>query len=122
MLYFQKVQDYQSRSSEQRIMPKTWKCIELKIDLRELQRNSSDLLKARDSILVPSKSKGYILGVVETRRRQIKGGFFSYGEIENLVEDCPNNKKLKDKKNRGWGKYLITVKTWDDSSSEDKAQ
>jgi hypothetical protein len=56
------------------------------------------------------------------RRRQRKKGCSSCGKKGHFVEDCPNKPTPKTKKKACKAKALTTIKTWDDSSSEDEAQ
>jgi hypothetical protein len=55
------------------------------------------------------------------RRRQRKKGCSSCGKKGHFVEDCPNKPTPKTKKKACKAKALTTIKTWDDSSSEDEA-
>jgi hypothetical protein len=59
----------------------------------------------------------------DQRRTQRKKGYFCCGEIRQFVEDCPNKPKPKDikKARRVRRQGLTTIKTWDDSSSEEEA-
>jgi hypothetical protein len=56
------------------------------------------------------------------RKEQTKKGCFRCSKKRHFVEDCPNNTTSKDKKKKCKTKYLLTIKTWDDSSSEDEFQ
>ena len=51
------------------------------------------------------------------RRRQRKKGCFCCSEIGNIMEDCPNKPKPKDKKKGRREKVQshTTIKTWDDT-------
>jgi hypothetical protein len=51
------------------------------------------------------------------RKKQRKRGFLSCGKKGHLRDNCPN--MVEPTKRRSKGKALISVKTWDDSSSED---
>jgi hypothetical protein len=55
------------------------------------------------------------------RRRQRKKGCSSCSKKGHFVEDCPNKPTPKTKKKACKAKALTTIKTWDDSSSEDEA-
>jgi hypothetical protein len=52
------------------------------------------------------------------RKRQRKRGCFAYGEKGHFRDNCPT--MAEPKKERSKGKALTSVKTWDDSSSEDE--
>jgi FtsZ-binding cell division protein ZapB len=52
------------------------------------------------------------------RKKQRKRGCFACGEKGHLRDNCPTMAELK--KERSKDKVLTSVKTWDDSSSEDK--
>jgi hypothetical protein len=52
------------------------------------------------------------------RKRQRKRGCFACGEKGHFRDNCPT--MAKPKKERSKGKALTSVKTWDDSSSEDE--
>jgi hypothetical protein len=52
------------------------------------------------------------------RKKQRKRGCFECGEKGHFWDNCPN--LAKPKKRTGKGKALTSVKTWDDSSSEDE--
>lgn len=64
----------------------------------------------------------------DQRKRQRKIECFGCGKIGHFVEDCPNKPKPKpkpkpkDKKKerRGKGQALTTIKTWDNTSSEEE--
>ncbi|XP_066333144.1 uncharacterized protein [Miscanthus floridulus] len=59
------------------------------------------------------------------RREQRKKGCYGCGKRGHFVEDCPTNKPTpKDKKmvRKAKRQSLTSIKTWDDSSSEDEAQ
>jgi hypothetical protein len=50
------------------------------------------------------------------RKKQRKRGCFACGEKGHFRDNCPN---MVEPKKRSKGKVLTSVKTWDDSSSED---
>jgi hypothetical protein len=52
------------------------------------------------------------------RKNQIKRGCFTYGEKGHFRDNCPN--MVEPTKGRSKGKTITSVKTWDDSSSEDE--
>jgi hypothetical protein len=52
------------------------------------------------------------------RKKQRKKGCFACGEKGHFRDNCPN--MAKPKKERSKGKALTSVRTWDDSSSEDE--
>jgi hypothetical protein len=52
------------------------------------------------------------------RKKQRKRGCFACGEKGHFRDNCPN--MAKPKKERSKGKALTSVRTWDDSSSEDE--
>jgi hypothetical protein len=52
------------------------------------------------------------------RKQQRKRGYFAYGEKGHIRDNCPT--MAEPKKERSKGKVLTSVKTWDDSSSEDE--
>jgi hypothetical protein len=52
------------------------------------------------------------------RKTQRKRGCFTCGEKGHFKHNCPN--MAEPKKGRSKGKALTSVKTWDDSSSEDE--
>jgi hypothetical protein len=52
------------------------------------------------------------------RKKQRKRGCFACGEKGHFRDNCPN--MAEPKKGRSKGKALTSVKTWDDSSSEDE--
>jgi hypothetical protein len=52
------------------------------------------------------------------RKKQIKRGCFACGEKGHFRDSCPN--MAEPKKGRSKSKALTSVKTWDDSSSEDE--
>ena len=56
------------------------------------------------------------------QRRQRKRGCFGCGEIRHFVEDCSNRPKPTNKKKgrREKCQALKTIKTWDDTSSEEE--
>jgi hypothetical protein len=54
------------------------------------------------------------------RKKQRKRGCFTCGEKGHFRDNCPN--MAEPKKGRSKGKALTSVKTWDDSSSEDEPQ
>jgi hypothetical protein len=52
------------------------------------------------------------------RKKQRKRGCFAYGKKGHFRDSCPN--MAEPIKGRSKGKTLTSVKTWDDSSSEDE--
>jgi hypothetical protein len=52
------------------------------------------------------------------RKKQRKRGCFTCGEMGHFRDSCPT--MVEPKKERSKGKALTSVKTWDDSSSEDE--
>jgi hypothetical protein len=52
------------------------------------------------------------------RKKQRKRGCFTFGEKGHFKDNCPT--MAEPKKGRSKGKALTSVKTWDDSSSEDE--
>jgi hypothetical protein len=58
------------------------------------------------------------------KREQRKKGCYGYGKKVHFVEDCLNKPtpKAKKKARKAKGQALTTIKTWEDSSSEDEAQ
>jgi hypothetical protein len=52
------------------------------------------------------------------RKKQRKRGCFVCGEKGHFRDSCPT--MVEHKKGRGKGKALTSVKTWDDSSSEEE--
>jgi hypothetical protein len=52
------------------------------------------------------------------RKKKRKGGCFACGEKGHFRDSCPT--MVEPKKERSKGKALTSVKTWDDSSSEDE--
>jgi hypothetical protein len=52
------------------------------------------------------------------RKKQRKRGCFACGEKGHFRDSCPT--MVEPKKERSKGKALTSVKTWDDSSSEDE--
>jgi hypothetical protein len=52
------------------------------------------------------------------REKQRKRGCFTCGEMGNFRDNCPT--MVEPKKERSKGKALTSVRTWDDSSSEDE--
>jgi hypothetical protein len=51
-------------------------------------------------------------------KKQRKRGCFTYGEKGHFGDSCPNI--VEPTKERNKGKTLTSIKTWDDSSSEDE--
>jgi hypothetical protein len=51
-------------------------------------------------------------------KKQRNRGYFAYGEKGHFRDSCPT--MVEPKKGRSKGKALTSVKTWDDSSSEDE--
>jgi hypothetical protein len=51
-------------------------------------------------------------------KKQRKKGCFACGEKGHFMDNCPN--MVEPIKGRSKGKALTSVKTWDDSSSEDE--
>jgi hypothetical protein len=60
----------------------------------------------------------------QSKKRTKKKGGYGCDEKGHFVEVCPNKPTPKTKKKAGKAKHqaLTTIKTWDDSSSEDEAQ
>jgi hypothetical protein len=52
------------------------------------------------------------------RKKKIKRGCFTCGEKGHFRDNCPT--MVKPRKESSKGKALTSVKTWDDSSSEDE--
>jgi hypothetical protein len=71
---------------------------------------------------VPIQIQDYIF--TNQRREQRKKGCYGCSEKGHFVEVCPSKPTPKTKKKARKAKHqaLTTIKTWDDSSSEDEAQ
>jgi hypothetical protein len=65
---------------------------------------------------VPLQVKDLLFNI--DRKKQRKRGCFTCGEKGHFTDNCPTI--AKPKKERSKGKALTSVKTWDDSSSEDE--
>jgi hypothetical protein len=65
---------------------------------------------------VPLQVKDLLFNI--DRKMQRKRGCFACGEKSHFWDNCPNS--VEPKKRRSKGKALTSVKTWDDSSSEDE--
>jgi hypothetical protein len=64
---------------------------------------------------VPSQVENLLFNIERKKKR--KGGCFACGEKGHFRYNCPN--MAEPTKRRSKGKALTSVKTWDDSSSED---
>jgi hypothetical protein len=65
---------------------------------------------------VPLQVEDLLLNI--DRKKQRKRGCFACGEKGHFRDSCPN--MAEPTKGRSKGKVLTSVKTWDDSSSEDE--
>jgi hypothetical protein len=65
---------------------------------------------------VPLQVEDLLFNIV--RKKQRKRGCFACGEKGHFRDSCPT--MVEPKKERSKGKALTSVKTWDDSSSEDE--
>ena len=54
------------------------------------------------------------------RNKQRKRGCYEYGELGHFMEICPNKPTPKTKKKACKDKALTTIRSWDDSSSEEE--
>jgi hypothetical protein len=65
---------------------------------------------------VPLQAKDHLFNI--DRKKQRKRGCFACREKGHFRDSCPN--MAEPTKERSKGKALTSVKTWDDSSSEDE--
>jgi len=69
---------------------------------------------------VPIQIEGCIF--TNQRREQRKKGCYGCGKRGLFVEDCATNKPTPKDKKKVKRQALTSIKSWDDSSSEDEAQ
>jgi hypothetical protein len=69
---------------------------------------------------VPIQIQDFIF--TNQRNEQRKKGCYGCGELGHFVEVCPNKSTPKTKKKACKDKALTSIRSWDDSSSEEEAQ